>query len=464
MATKTKALKEGTIFLATRLDMSELVTADQLAELWGSSENINEALIEDLNRSLDTFQINTPQRITHFLSQVSHESGAGKWFLELADGMAYEGRADLGNTQPGDGPLFKGAGALQMTGRDNYAQLWKRTADDNVMELGAPYVASAYPFTSAGVWWEINRMNRLCDAGISVQDMTKRVNGGFNGLSQREAYYKKACAIWAPAPTSKLTLVSTHSTFAKKQPIPAIQLPEGQKAEFPAGRTLAGCVRTRAPQKDGHTEVVLPFGMGTWWLYDGHWQGLPDDVDPVPVPTKSASVIDLKVPEWLQTDNYTQPNRTCNATACAMALAYLKPGSIQTDNEYLHKFLDGGYGDSTDHNAHTRLLEDYGLKSKFVRDMSFADLDAELEAGRPVVIGILHRGTEAYPTGGHMITVRGKLKNGSYIVNDPYGSVYDGYSGPPENGKRAIYRRETLGARWLPEGPNSGWGRVFLPG
>ena len=59
--------------------------------------------------------------------------------------------------------------------------------------------------------------------------------------------------------------------------------------------------------------------------------------------------------------------------------------------------------------------------------------------------------------------VRGLKENGDFIVNDPYGSVNDGYSGPPENGKGAVYSRKMLTSRWLPEGPTSGWGRKFQP-
>jgi len=64
---------------------------------------MNDAQITDLNNALNRYQINTPERIRHFLSQAAHESGAGRYTTELASGRAYEGRRDLGNTHAGDG-------------------------------------------------------------------------------------------------------------------------------------------------------------------------------------------------------------------------------------------------------------------------------------------------------------------------------------------------------------------------
>ncbi len=71
--------------------------------------------LKDLKDCLNRFQINTPARMRHFLSQTAHESGGLKWLKELADGSAYNGRKDLGNTHPGDGPKYKGAGVIQLT-------------------------------------------------------------------------------------------------------------------------------------------------------------------------------------------------------------------------------------------------------------------------------------------------------------------------------------------------------------
>ena len=174
----------------------------------------------------------------------------------------------------------------------------------------------------------------------------------------------------------------------------------------------------------------------------------------------------LKVPFYSQVDNYTLPDSTCNSSACAMALEFLRPGSLPSgtkgDDAYLRKVL--ALGKSTDHGVQTRVLESYGLKSSFHYNLGFDDLDKELESGRPVVLGILHRGPESAPTGsGHMIVAIGRTVGGDYVCHDSYGSLNEGYSGPVANGNKVVYKRSTLQKRWLIESRKSGWGRIFRP-
>ena len=169
----------------------------------------------------------------------------------------------------------------------------------------------------------------------------------------------------------------------------------------------------------------------------------------------------LSVPYFPQTDNYTNADRTCNSSACAMALEYFKPGTLkgaQGDDAYIKKVF--AIGDTTDHEVQTKVLSSYGISSHFSYTLSFDDLNAEISAQRPVVIGILHRGSLSAPTGGHMVVVIGVTLSGDYVVNDPYGSLNDGYTGEVSNGKGAIYTRKVLERRWCPGG-NDGWGRIF---
>ncbi|OIP78719.1 MAG: hypothetical protein AUK48_01105 [Oscillatoriales cyanobacterium CG2_30_44_21] len=169
----------------------------------------------------------------------------------------------------------------------------------------------------------------------------------------------------------------------------------------------------------------------------------------------------LNVPFFSQVDNYTQGERTCNSSACAMCLEFLKPGTLigaTGDDAYLRKVL--AIGDSTNHDVQTKVLSGYGISSSFSYRLSFADIDNSLAKGKPVVLGILHRGSDDAPSGGHMIVAIGK-KGNDYVVNDPYGSFNDSYTGSAMNGRGAIYTRAMLELRWAPAG-NDGWGRIFV--
>ena len=170
-----------------------LVSMAQATAVFGRAPRASQ--LEDLNSCVQRFNINTPVRLRHFMAQVGHESGGLRWMLELSSGKAYENRSDLGNTRPGDGPRYKGAGAIQLTGRYNYQRFADFIKDQDVM-LGASYVAAKYPFTSAGFWWHLNGMNPICDSGASCRQVSARVNGRdpANGLADREAYHARAVA------------------------------------------------------------------------------------------------------------------------------------------------------------------------------------------------------------------------------------------------------------------------------
>lgn len=172
----------------------EYVTREQL-EAFGW-KGITDAILEDLNRTLEKYEINTPERIRHFMSQCAHESGKGRYTKELASGDAYEGRTSLGNTQPGDGRKYKGGGYIQLTGRYNYQKFANAMGDPEIINQGVDYVAANYPWSSAGFWWYSNGMNKLCDSGASVETITRRVNGGTNGLAERQKYYEEAKKIF----------------------------------------------------------------------------------------------------------------------------------------------------------------------------------------------------------------------------------------------------------------------------
>jgi hypothetical protein len=145
-----------------------------------------------------------------------------------------------------------------------------------------------------------------------------------------------------------------------------------------------------------------------------------------------------------------------------MALKMLG-ADIKNDDEFLKIIINNGK-DSTDHAAVDSVcLNNFGIKATFNYNMSFADLDHELTNNRPVCLGILHRGPEHSPTGGHIICAYDKLDDENYLVMDPYGSIGDGYLGDVENGNAAVYSKRMLIKRWQMNKTNDGWGRIFYP-
>lgn len=129
-------------------------------------------------------------RLAHFMAQLAHESGGFRYMEEIASGQAYEGRANLGNTQPGDGKRYKGRGVLQITGRANYRTFGRRIGIDIERH---PEIA-AIPSISLHLaleYWAERKLNTLADAD-DIVTITKRINGGVNGLADRKAYLTKA--------------------------------------------------------------------------------------------------------------------------------------------------------------------------------------------------------------------------------------------------------------------------------
>lgn len=149
--------------------------------------------LQPLIDTMAEFGIDTPKRQAAFLAQLAHESGEFRYVEEIASGKAYEGRKDLGNVQVGDGIKFKGRGLIQITGRSNYEKCGKTLGLDL---LAHPELLSltVNACRSAGWFWKKNNLNKWADLGDMVT-LTKRINGGTNGLQDRLAYYKIATEI-----------------------------------------------------------------------------------------------------------------------------------------------------------------------------------------------------------------------------------------------------------------------------
>lgn len=151
------------------------------------------ALYPHLVKAMAEAEINTSNRIAMWLAQLGHESLEFRYMEELADGSAYEGRKDLGNTQAGDGKLYKGRGPLQLTGRLNYTNYGNALGVDLVTH---PDRAASYEvgFRVAALYWKKHDLNTPSDKG-DVLTVTKRINGGTNGLDDRTARYNRALSV-----------------------------------------------------------------------------------------------------------------------------------------------------------------------------------------------------------------------------------------------------------------------------
>lgn len=145
------------------------------------------------------FDITAPVRLAAFLAQIGHESGGFRYTREIwgptAAQLKYEGRSDLGNTQPGDGSRFRGRGLIQITGRYNYEKASKALGVDLIQNpelLEEPRLAAR----SAAWWWSAHGCNELADAG-DFDKLTRKINGGLNGIADRRNRWeiaKKALA------------------------------------------------------------------------------------------------------------------------------------------------------------------------------------------------------------------------------------------------------------------------------
>jgi putative chitinase len=171
-----------------------LISRLQLAWIYKEADQkLIDRFLDPINKTLEEFEINTPQRIRMFLAQIGHESGQLRYRRELASGEAYEGRKDLGNTKPGDGVRYKGRGLIQITGRNNYG-LASLALGLPLLEKPELLEEDLNACRSAGWFWYKSNLNALADMG-KFETITRRINGGLNGYSDRYKLYQRAFEI-----------------------------------------------------------------------------------------------------------------------------------------------------------------------------------------------------------------------------------------------------------------------------
>lgn len=177
------------------------LTYEQLRDIMPWAPKDLSEFVEPLNITAEEFFINTRVRQVAFLAQLAHESGSFRYMEEIASGEAYETRGDLGNTQPEaieaaarhgstPGRFYKGHGPIQITGYHNHLECGKALGLDLVNEptlLTQPL----HGCRAAGWYWKSRGCNDLADRGM-FEVITRRINGGLNGLADRVAFLEKA--------------------------------------------------------------------------------------------------------------------------------------------------------------------------------------------------------------------------------------------------------------------------------
>jgi predicted chitinase len=183
-----------------------MLTDDSLKQIMPNlSDAKRSAYVPHLQSAMKEFEIVSPLREAAFLAQIAHESGEFRWMEEIWGPTATQKRyepptelaAQLGNTELGDGKRFKGRGPIQITGRDNY----RRFGDLLGLDLVSNPEAAAAPevgFRIAGLYWKRRGLNELADVG-DFEKITRRINGGLNGQSDRLKYYARAKEVFGVA-------------------------------------------------------------------------------------------------------------------------------------------------------------------------------------------------------------------------------------------------------------------------
>lgn len=154
------------------------------------SEKDARRVADALGPAFAAYDITTRKRAAAAVAQFAHESAGFRTTVEYASGEQYEGRKDLGNTRKGDGRRFKGRGYIQITGRANYKRAATALGHDFTKhpdDLAKPEWAAR----ASCWWWKQAGCNELADKGDFVA-LTRRINGGTNGLEDRKAYHRRA--------------------------------------------------------------------------------------------------------------------------------------------------------------------------------------------------------------------------------------------------------------------------------
>lgn len=285
-----------------------------------------------------------------------------------------------------------------------------------------------------------------------------KVNGKpVEGLSNRRQAEKELFLTKDRHPLLASSIVAQRDTWLKREPKQASELEAERKLFVPKGSAHRWQAITMVPGESHYRLTLEAQPDRTWWMWPPDFKIINDPKESSATPSPSVPKI-LNVPYYSQRDNQVDPMRTCFSSSCAMLLKFLKPDTISGDDDYIKTVYT--YGDTVYYDSQLKALEHYGLSAKFCKNYNWDLLDAQLDKGIPVPIGILHHGPVTSPTGGgHWLIVIGRSEdNTKYVVNDPFGEL-DLVNGNyiSSNGKGLLYSKKNLAPRFMVEGPNTGY-------
>lgn len=178
-----------------------MITSQGLSRAFGIKLQVAQSWLPYLREAYKLAEINTPQREACFLAQIGHESGCFRFVREIwgptKQQLRYEGTTlaqRLGNTQEGDGKRYMGRGLIQVTGRTNYRMItvkFRKFFGDTTpdFELEPEQLEKrSWAALSAGLFWKEKNLNHFADKN-DFAELTRRINGGYNGLAHRQALY-----------------------------------------------------------------------------------------------------------------------------------------------------------------------------------------------------------------------------------------------------------------------------------
>lgn len=282
--------------------------ADVLVRAMGGSVPFDRyrALLPAVQQCLRDCQCNTVERVAMWMAQLGHESGGLRWMEELASGDDYEGRADLGNVQPGDGRRFKGRGPIQVTGRHNYTVLSQWAFDKGLVPSPTFFVddpgqlaSDKYGFIGVTWYWMTQRpMNDAADARDIVL-ATKYVNGGLNGLEDRRTRWNRCLAMGEGllAVTTGVAELAGVDVDRLNKAVDKILGGGSQPQRWPSRSMFSDT----AEGVDDTVGILLNIDSNAWNLVVivGALIGLPEDVERVQRTARGELPENIRQDEWL---------------------------------------------------------------------------------------------------------------------------------------------------------------------